>query len=86
MLVLSWAAHFLFACTLFDNFVLADMFIAIFQIHIDYRDGSAVELIGLSASTVRWLAKLHDIGKYPYSGVKAVVNGRCNTGASSRSK
>ena len=26
-------------------------------------------LIGLSASTVRWL---HDSGKYPYSGVKAV--------------
>ena len=41
-----------------------------------YRDGSAVELIGLSASTVRWLSKLHDSGKYPYSGVKAVKDGR----------
>ena len=29
-------------------------------------------LIGLSASTVRWLTKLYDSGKYLYSGVKAV--------------
>ncbi|XP_043206141.1 glycogen debranching enzyme-like isoform X1 [Amphibalanus amphitrite] len=33
------------------------------------RDGSAVELVGLSRATVGWLAKLHKGGKYPYEGV-----------------
>ena len=32
-------------------------------------------LIGLSASTVRWLTKLYYSGKYPYSGVNAVKDG-----------
>ena len=32
-------------------------------------------LIGLSASTVRWLTKLYDSGKYLHSGVKAVKDG-----------
>lgn len=41
-----------------------------------FRDGSAVELVGLSASATKWLAKLHEKGHYPYSGVKAVVDGR----------
>ncbi|XP_050313135.1 glycogen debranching enzyme isoform X2 [Anthonomus grandis grandis] len=34
------------------------------------RDGSAVELIGLSKAAVSWLAKLHGEGKYPYDGVQ----------------
>ncbi|XP_075221320.1 glycogen debranching enzyme isoform X2 [Lycorma delicatula] len=33
------------------------------------RDGSAVELIGLSKATVRWLTALHQSGHYPYNGV-----------------
>lgn len=33
------------------------------------RDGSAVELVGLSKATVRWLAQLHKNGQFPYSGV-----------------
>lgn len=33
------------------------------------RDGSAVELVGLSKAAVRWLAELHKKGKFPYSGV-----------------
>ena len=33
------------------------------------RDGSAVELVGLSRATVGWLAKLNADGKYPYDGV-----------------
>ena len=33
-------------------------------------------LIGLSASTVRWLTKLYYSGKYPYSGVKVVKDGK----------
>ena len=32
-------------------------------------------LIGLSASTVRWLTNLYYSGKYPYSGVKVVKDG-----------
>lgn len=33
------------------------------------RDGSAVEIVGLCKSTVRWLAKLYSRGIYHYSGV-----------------
>ena len=48
----------------------------ILNTHFFFRDGSAVELIGLSCSTFKWLAKLHDSGHYPYSGVKAEVDGK----------
>ncbi|KAG8227258.1 hypothetical protein J437_LFUL003990 [Ladona fulva] len=37
------------------------------------RDGSAVELVGLSASVVRWLSSMNRKGLYPYNGVE-----RCN--------
>lgn len=33
------------------------------------RDGSAVELVGLCKSTVNWLQKANNVGKYPYDGV-----------------
>ncbi|TLS24834.1 hypothetical protein PpBr36_09099 [Pyricularia pennisetigena] len=33
------------------------------------RDGAAVEITGLMYSTVKWLAKLHSTGEFPYSGV-----------------
>nr|XP_002130821.1 glycogen debranching enzyme-like [Ciona intestinalis] len=33
------------------------------------RDGSAVELVGLCKSTVRWLEAAHNSGKYAYDGV-----------------
>ena len=33
------------------------------------RDGSAVELVGLSYSAVAWLYKLFQQGQYPYQGV-----------------
>ncbi|XP_052775290.1 glycogen debranching enzyme-like isoform X2 [Mya arenaria] len=39
------------------------------------RDGSAVELIGLSASSMLWLDGLHKAGHYPYSGVTSYFNG-----------
>lgn len=34
------------------------------------RDGSAVELIGLSKAVVTWLDKLYNQKQYPYSGVQ----------------
>lgn len=41
-----------------------------------YRDGSAVELIGLSASCIRWLHELNETGLYQYKGVEVVNHGR----------
>ncbi|KAM9325243.1 glycogen debranching enzyme [Gastrophryne carolinensis] len=40
------------------------------------RDGSAVEIVGLSKSTVRWLTGLSEKGMYPYKGVKVQRQGR----------
>lgn len=34
------------------------------------RDGSAIELIGLSKAVITWLDKLYNHRKYPYSGVQ----------------
>lgn len=34
-----------------------------------FRDGSAVEIVGLSYSVVRWLADLSSKKIYPYDGV-----------------
>lgn len=40
------------------------------------RDGSAVELIGLSANVIRWLSNMHKKGCFPHSGVhRTNVNG-----------
>lgn len=33
------------------------------------RDGAAIEITGLSYSTIKWVAQLHEEGKYKYSGV-----------------
>lgn len=44
-----------------------------------YRDGSAVELIGLCKSTVRWLGELSDAKKFPYSGVSKMQDGKLPT-------
>jgi len=35
-----------------------------------FRDGTAVELVGLCASTVKWLASMFGKKLYPYEGVK----------------
>jgi glycogen debranching enzyme len=40
------------------------------------RDGSAVELVGMCAGVVKWLAQLHSEGKYPYDGVETSEQGR----------
>ena len=42
---------------------------------LSLRDGSAVEIVGLCKSAVRWLAKLYNKGAYPYSGVSMTKNG-----------
>jgi len=39
------------------------------------RDGSAVEIIGLCKSTIRWLAELSDSKQFPYSGVSKLQDG-----------
>ncbi|XP_067846093.1 glycogen debranching enzyme [Heptranchias perlo] len=39
------------------------------------RDGSAVEIVGLSKSAVRWLMDLHKKSLFPYNGVKAHKDG-----------
>ena len=40
-----------------------------------FRDGSAVEIVGLCKSTVRWLAELCDQKKFPYAGVSKLQDG-----------
>ena len=43
-----------------------------------FRDGSAVEIVGLCKSTVRWLAELFDQKKFPYAGVSKLQDGMFN--------
>lgn len=43
------------------------------------RDGSAVELIGLSKSVVSWLHKLNEGNQYPYDGVQRTHKNGNNT-------
>jgi glycogen debranching enzyme len=40
------------------------------------RDGAAIELVGMTQSTVEWLAQLHAKGKFKYGGVDVVVQGK----------
>ena len=35
-----------------------------------HRDGSAVEIVGMCKSALRWLIELHEKGVYPYNTVK----------------
>ncbi|KAJ7077886.1 glycoside hydrolase family 13 protein [Mycena belliarum] len=39
------------------------------------RDGAPVEITGLLKSTLRWLDELSSAGKFPFKGVKAIVDG-----------
>ena len=40
------------------------------------RDGSAVELIGLSASVISWLGDMFDQKKYSFDGIRKTVAGQ----------
>lgn len=40
-----------------------------------FRDGSAVELVGLCKASVRWLADMNRQGHYPYSAVNVHKQG-----------
>ena len=40
-----------------------------------FRDGSAVEIVGLCKSTVRWLAELSGQKLFPYAGVSKLQDG-----------
>ncbi|XP_019631265.1 PREDICTED: glycogen debranching enzyme-like isoform X1 [Branchiostoma belcheri] len=43
------------------------------------RDGSAVEIVALCKSTLRWLVALHQSGAYPYDGVSFQKDGKETT-------
>ncbi|KAI8510067.1 hypothetical protein Bbelb_124950 [Branchiostoma belcheri] len=43
------------------------------------RDGSAVEIVALCKSTLRWLVALHQSGAYPYNGVSFQKDGKETT-------
>lgn len=44
--------------------------------HYYFRDGSAVEIVGLCKSAVRWLLDLSEKNVFPFSGVTVKRHGK----------
>ena len=50
-------------------FIFIHFIIVVLYYFSTCRDGSPVELVGLSYSAISWLSSLHDKGQYPFNGV-----------------